>query len=391
MLVHPFLMRLLRSSDPGSLLPLAREDREWEEIVRDAAAHGFTALLYRWLRESRMGRELPDGLADRLERQAISLAARNLILSDELRKILQAFEERHVPCAPLRGLALAERLYGDVTARPMGDIDLLVRKQDLPDVAATLRGLGFSEMDRRPGFAQAFSYTLKFFKDRHGWVIVEPHWTLTYPPFVDRLDMEQVWARCVRGRVVGVETWLLGQEELLLHLCLHITHRDGTAPLLWFYEVDQLLRQEQATFDWPRFLSLARQTKLEFLLVRVLETVKALFATPGPDQALDRLGGEPPGSLEGRVLRLLAGESRVDGKESLGVLFALKGLRERLRYALALLLPSPEFMVMQYGLTRRSQLGFAYARRICDFSWEGLKGAVTLLCPARHRGRGDPG
>src|SRR5919108_84739 len=50
------------------------------------------------------------------------------------------------------------------TARPMGDFDLMVRKKDLRDVAATMRALGFREMDRRPGFAATYSNTLKFIK-----------------------------------------------------------------------------------------------------------------------------------------------------------------------------------------------------------------------------------
>ncbi|MBI4611276.1 MAG: nucleotidyltransferase family protein [Candidatus Rokubacteria bacterium] len=388
-MVHPFLMGLLRGADPATLP--APTPADWEAIVSDAATHGFTPLLHRRLRGSEIGGQLPAGLAERLEAQAAGSAARNLILADELASILRAFDERKLACAPLRGLALAERLYGDITARPMGDIDLLVRKADLADVGGLLRSLGFAEMDRRPGFARAFSYTLKFFKDRHGWIIVEPHWTLTYPPFVDRLETDQLLARCLGGQVVGLQTRVLPADELLFHLCLHLTHRDGTAPLLWYYEIDQLLRREAALVDWSWFLSLAHQTRLEFLLGRVLGTVRALFATPMPDPLLDRLRLERPRSLEGRLLRLLAQGSRVDGVESLGMLFALKGLRAKLRYALALLAPSPEFMLLQYGLTRRRQLGAAYARRVCGFGREAAKGATTLLLPPGRRAAGDPG
>lgn len=78
-------------------------------------------------------------------------------------------------------------------------------------------------------------------------------------------------------------------------------------------------------------------------------------------------------------MRLLAGASTVDGKESLAVFFTLKGFRAKLSYALALLFPSPEFMRLQYGLTRRSQLGLAYIRRFCRLFWESSKGLLKLL------------
>jgi hypothetical protein len=377
--VHPLLMEILRGSAPATVLPLAPEDRGWAAIVEDASAHGLAPLLYRWLKDARLDRRVPEALLRRLEGQAFGQAARNAMLARKLEGVLRAFEEQGIACAPLRGLELAERLYGDIGARPLGDLDLLVRKGNLPGVAAILRGLGYREMDRRAGFAEAFSYTLKFFKDRHCWIVIEPHWTLTYPPFQDRIDMDGVWKRCVRGRAVGVETWLLAKEDLLFHLGLHLVHRAGTAPLLWWHELDRLVRQSREALDWARFLSVARGARLEFLLSRALGEVKALFATPIPDRVLALLAVQRPRSVEDRLARLLAGASSVDGKESLAVLFTLTGLRPRLRYAFAILFPSAEFMRLQYGLTRRNQLVLAYVRRFCRFCWEGLKGVVQVL------------
>lgn len=205
-MVHPFLMGLLRGRDLAALMPPSPEDHAWEEIIRDATQQGLLPILYRRLKTSDSGRMVPAPTLDHIKESVLGLAARNVLLAQELVCIFRAFEARRLACVPLRGLALAELLYGDITARPMGDLDLLVRKEELQAVATILKGLGFQEIDRRPGFAQAFSYTLEFFKDQPGSVIVEPHWTIAYPPFADRVDMGQVWKRCVRGRVVGVDT-----------------------------------------------------------------------------------------------------------------------------------------------------------------------------------------
>lgn len=376
---HPFLMGVLLGDEPETLLPLAQGAGDWEEILGDATGHGLTPLLYGWLMRTHMRPQLPVPMATSLEGQVFGLAARNLLLARELRSLLRTFEERRVRCAPLRGLALAERLYGDITVRPMGDVDLLVRKEDLPEVAAILRSLGYREIDRRAGFAQAFGNTLEFYKDRHGWVVVEPHWTIAYPPFVDRVDMDRVWKRCVRGQVVGVQTWLLCPEDLLLHLCLHLTHRDGTAPLLWFYEIDRLVRQEQEALDWSGLVSVAQEAQLEFLLSQVLGKVRALFGTPLPDPPIHQLATAPRKSVEGRFVRLLAGAPDVDGKESLAIFFTLKGVQTKLKYALALLFPSPEFMRLEYGVTSGAQVGLAYIRRFLYFIREGSRGIVKLF------------
>ncbi|MDD5559566.1 nucleotidyltransferase family protein [Candidatus Methylomirabilis sp.] len=380
-------MGLLRGTQLEALAPPSPEDQAWEEIIRDATQQGLLPILYRWLKTSD-SRYLPSALRlDQIKEGVVGVAARNVVLAQELVSILQAFQVRQVACVPVRGLALAELLYGDITARPMGDIDLLVRKEDLSKVAEVLKGLEFQEMDRRPGFASAFSYTLEFFKDRHGGVIVEPHWSIAYPPFADRVDMEAVWERCVRGRVVDVDTWLLSREDLLVHLCCHLIHRGESASLLWLYEIDRLLRQEKATRDWPQVISLAQETGLALFVVEVLGKVKGLFDSPIPDDVLSQLRAQrrpqPARAVESQLARLLMGESRLDGGESFAMLFTIKGMRAKLRYAVAILFPSPEFMRLQYGLSTRWQLPLAYLTRFFHLSWEGLKGVVGLFLSRR--------
>lgn len=395
--VHPFLMGLLRGTDVEALAPSSMNAQAWEQIITDATQQGLVPILYRWLTTSNSSHKFSPLILDEIKQRVVSLAARNMVLAQELASILRACEARGVACAPLRGLALAELLYGDTT-RPMGDLDLLVRKDELDRVADTLMRLGFEEVDHRPGFARSFSYTLEFFKDRHGCVIVEPHWTIAYPPFVDRVDMELVWKRCERGRVVGVDTWLLAPEDLLLHLCFHLIHGGKCAPLLWFYELDRLLRQEQATLDWPLVVVLARETGLALFLAEVLGKVKSLFDSPVPDEILSQLHAPlmphlarvVRRSVESRITLLLVRGSHVDGREEFALLFSIKGLRAKFRYAFALLFPSPEFMLYRYRVSTRKQLGLCYITRLVHLSWEGLKWVAGLLVSSRRHPQSPP-
>jgi hypothetical protein len=376
--INPFLVELLHAwdSDTG-VLSLA--DSEWRVVLEDAHAEGLTPLLYNWFRQTEVSSRPPADAADLLQQRFFAIAARNMMLADELAGILQAWERENRPCVPLRGLALAEDLFGDITLRPMGDIDLLVRREDLEDITSILCGLGFQQMDRRPGFAIDYYYTLKFFKDRHGWIIVEPHWTITYPPFADRVDMEVVWERSERDRVVGVASRKLAVEDLLFHLCLHLVHQGDEAPLLHFFEIDRLIRKRHESIDWSRVALMAEMSGQGFLLHRALDRVRTHFDTPVPEEAIKRIPDRPASKLEGRLADLLAGSENIDGKESLALLFTIKGMRARLRYVIALLFPSPEFMMIQYGLSHRRQLGLSYIRRLIYFTREGLKGVTRLL------------
>ncbi|MFQ5656816.1 MAG: nucleotidyltransferase family protein [Candidatus Methylomirabilales bacterium] len=371
--VHPSLANLMADNPDRPFHDLTVT--EWETIMDEAAVHGLTF----WLQGFS---ELPPPLQKRVHDECLGITARNLALAAELRTILRAFRDQGILCAPLRGLALAERLYGTVPPRPMGDIDLLVRKEDLPRVQALFRTLGFNEMDRRPGFASAFSYTLKFFAERSFMIVVEPHWTIAYPPFVDRLDMEAVWRRCVPASVVGGKTLSLGREDLLIHLCLHLTHRDD-APFLWVYELDRYLRQESHTLNWDLVLSQCREVGLGELVRRALDEAATQLGAPVPADVLYALGGREHGRRRDLAQRLVE-ISSVDGVESLAYFFALKGLGVKFRYARGLLFPEPRFMMLQYGLTHRRQLAASYIRRFSSLSWHATKGLVRLFRGAAH-------
>ena len=80
----------------------------------------------------------------------------------------------------------------------------------------------------------------------------------------------------------------------------------------------------------------------------------------------------------------LVESSKVDGVESLATFFAIKGLGAKFRYARALLFPQPSFMMVQYGLTHRRQLGATYVRRIYWFSWQAAKGLARLYPGGAH-------
>lgn len=351
---------------------------EWPAVLDAARAEAIVTLLYTWLRggDDRARRAGP--WLETLRRERVALAARGLALSAELARLLPAFRDVGLSCVPLRGPALAEWLYGEATSRPIGDLDLLVRRPDLSRVRELLVARGYCEVDRRRGFAEAYSYTLEFYRPTEPALVVEPHWTIAYPPAASRLDMDRVWSRCVRTSVLGVDALALGPEDRLLNLCLHLTHAAPEAPLLWHWEIDRAIRREGPRLDWTAFIETAREARVQASVGDALGRVRELFGTPLPAGVADALA-RPAAGLAQRVAATAA-----DGRESLALFFDLGGVRNKLRYALALLFPSPDFMRLQHGPGGGLRLGMAYMRRLCRFAFEAGR-VLFLLCRAWPR------
>jgi hypothetical protein len=374
--VHSFLWSLIRR-DTGAVHPLpASNDPVWDAILRDASEQGLISLLHQWSRESRRTHRLPPSAHNRLKAEMARLTAQNMVLGEELTAILRACRDRSLMCAPLRGMALAEQLYGEGTLRPAGDIDLLVRRQDLQAITELLTGLGYAGMEHQPGFAGSFSYTLEFVKDRHGWIVVEPHWTLAYPPFADALDMDRVWARCRKGRVAGIKTRLLSDEDLLVHLCFHIFHQGDKAPLLWWHEMHLLISQTRTSLNWDTIVAIAEQAGQPLFVAEVLRVLRDHFQTPIPTSVLARMDAA---ASDSPVTHLLVTAPRLNGREEFAQFVSLSGFRAKLRYAFGLLFPSPVYMTRRYGLTCRTQLGMSYVARLASICRDGLKWVRALL------------
>lgn len=382
--VHPFLMTLLMEGQTEREQLTALPHHSWRTIIEEAIAQRVAAILFRWLNNFNHQHFIPIHLLNLLKQQMVRQTAWNLLLTKELGRILAACQQRGIACIPIRGPVFTVQLYGDCSMRQMDDLDLLVHREDLSAIKEIFDQLGYAQHEQRPGFLEAFSYSLEFIHPQHG-VIVEPHWTLVYPPFVATAAMEPIWARTVRQRWLDMDITTLSQEDLLLHLCLHLLHKGEHAPLLWYYEFDMLIRQKRSPQDWNVFVHQAQAMGQASLIADVLATLMHHFHSTIPDSIISSLlsSSRPSHSiLPYPVREQMLTRSSLNGREEFALLCSLQGLRPRIQYASALLFPSPRYMVQRYGLSSPMGLISSYIARVCHLFWQGCKWAATWLVAA---------
>ncbi len=377
--VHPFLLALLQENVPD--LPTGVPHDSWPAIVEAAITQRTAPLLLRRLSDSAHRYDIPLPLVNVLKRQVVQHTAWHLLLTKELRDILTACEQRGIACVPIRGPVLAEQLHGDGSTRRMDDLDLLIRHEDLSAIKNIFKQLRYVDHEHRVGFLETFSYSLEFVHPNHGF-LVEPHWTLAYPPFMDSTAMKPVWTRVRRRQWRGISIWTLAHEDLLLHLCLHLHHKGQQAPLLWLYELDIVIRRHGSTLDWDSFLNQVRLMRQAHPVHEVLTIVMDTFHSPVPESVTTRLAAqareEPLPSFLIVRTRILTRTS-LSGREELALLCSLQGLQERLRYLLALLFPSPRYMTRRYGASTRIRLIGYYIFRLIHIGTEGLRWSIGWI------------
>lgn len=177
-------------------------------------------------------------------------------------QISAAFERDRIPYAFLKGTQLLETVYKSKPVRPMGDVDLLVSKQDVSRACSILEELGCGYPKRQIGawFLRRFHYEITM---QRGAVDIDVHWGLDHPLTLYPVSTEELLNSADEFSVGKTSANGVSTEHMLVHLILHLD-RESNLSVLERGGGDRLdVLQQAQVEDWP-------------YLIRVLDIVQLL-------------------------------------------------------------------------------------------------------------------
>src|SRR6266436_3174560 len=197
-------------------LPPAPDEALASLLVEVAREQGLAGLLHQGIGQQRV--RWPDAARmalRRAEQEDFAFGVRQLDTASRVQDLLGA---RGVRCLPLKGAALAERLYDSVAHRPMADVDLLVL-DEWPRAVTLLEKAGFVE--------QGQADHARAFLDPPSGTVVELHRGVTSCARLFPLDLDATLRRSRAG--AGLVKREPSSEDLLVHLSLHAAFQHGLA------------------------------------------------------------------------------------------------------------------------------------------------------------------
>ncbi|HEX9370065.1 MAG TPA: nucleotidyltransferase family protein, partial [Roseiflexaceae bacterium] len=275
--------------DERQLLDLLAGPVDWDLLWSQGHLHEVLPLLATTMRRLDRQVDVPAPWTTRAQRRLYATMVRNAILADDLLRVLAAFRQAGVAAIPVKGIVLAETLYGGLALRSLGDLDVLVRPDDLPAARRSLAALGFAQAPE-PGFENAHHpyHDPPYYRSAPGGdVCLELHWGLWATRFF-QLGTEDLWRRAVPARLHGADVTILSPEDTLLHLAIH---RSRSALRLRFVcDIAELLRRHSASIDWEYVLAQARAAGARTTLYYALALAQELASAPLPPTILSSLG-----------------------------------------------------------------------------------------------------
>jgi hypothetical protein len=190
-------------------------------------------------------------------------------------------------------------VYGDLSMREAGDLDLLVKKDDIVRAADLLVSMG-----HHPIFPTATPREAAYLKGLKGarrgrylrWhcehhLFYEPtnlnvdlHWAMSLREFSVSLDVEGMWNRAKPANIAGTEVLALSNEDLLIVLCLNGA-KDCWERLDRVCDVARLLFNCAEKLNWQGIFDHATGAGVARMLRVGLRLASELLGAPLPSLA----------------------------------------------------------------------------------------------------------
>lgn len=280
---------------------MLQEDLNWDYTLEASIRHAVSPLFYHGLKQvmeiADIDHLVPARIMEQLQKLYLSNQSRNRRLYRIIGDISKAFEEAGIRCMGLKDVQLAWEVYPDIGLRPMGDIDILIHRQEYEKAAMCMADLGFVPLPNPD-----IPYTLKYAWAHHfhrptdnvwvdlQWNVLQIEWD-TYQEGNFDFEIDRMWRGANFMMMDDYEVLVPKPEDMLFHLCLHLEgHR--YAELVLFCDIVELLRHYDGQLDWQYFVEITKRYKVESSVYYVLFLIEHLFKTILPPSLLQEL--EPP-------------------------------------------------------------------------------------------------
>lgn len=272
---------------------LLREDMDWSYLLQTASRWRVRPLLYRNLNAICL-EGVPEAILAQLRNHFHTNAQRNLFLVGELVKLLRLFEIQGIPAISFKGPVLAASVYTNFALRECGDLDLLVRKQDVIEAKSLLISKGYrstQQLTDTQELACLESHLAYHLAYDDGNVGVELHWRIAPAYFAFPFDLDCLWEDLEPTPLAGTTIRHLSAQELLLILCVHGAKHHWER-LSWICDIAELVRAHEE-LDWGRVLAQAGRLGCKRMLFLGLFLANDLLEADLPEEVWSKIQADP--------------------------------------------------------------------------------------------------
>jgi hypothetical protein len=228
---------------------------DWTELLPFAMRHKLLPLLVLHLREHES--LVPEEVRNSLRDFSFQNARWVLQVVSEMFETLTEFGREGIRAVPYKGPALAAQVYGNVTLRQAGDIDILICRKDVARAREILLRRGYEPTHTLNEAGRRFMVQSRYSEGFTGDSLfpIELHWAFTNGDIAFPLDLDDLIPRLEAASIGQRSVPVFAPEDLMLILSVHGSkHRWDR--IEWLCGLAEVVRGSPH-LDWERLLERA--------------------------------------------------------------------------------------------------------------------------------------
>jgi hypothetical protein len=327
---------------------------DWDSFVVASVKSGTANLIYKNLLRLH---NIPGDVLERFRNMYNNSVRNNILMVSEHDRIIDGLNDLSVDVISLKGPIASEEIFGDIGIYPSGDLDILVRIEDMGETCQYLESIGYCLVD------QAFvAYRDYFIHERYhisfsnGRYVIEPHWNLFYRYFTT--PPEFWWDESITISSGGRKYLSLSPEKNVLYNAFRLFSK-VFSELRFLAMLAEIVHRYEKELDWGKLFLYAKEYKFENLLRLTMRLSRDLLGAPVPEDRAE-IRGLVPHMLYKTARRMtLRGESDYP-MNKIFLAFLRDDFVGALKVILRRLFPSQGEIVSRYRLPVDSRRAMVY-------------------------------
>lgn len=210
----------------------------WNNLIALALKNNSLPLFLTKIKKHAKGSEFPESIALKLQHSLSKIIKNDLHRRSVLNEIAKIFDNEGILFILLKGADIQHRLYDEPFLRPMIDLDLLVKGDNIAKAQNILlkkggKSITISESEFIDSLKHHASPII------YNNTTIELHRSLTDDYDTISFNETDIWQNCTTQTIDGHDYNVMKPELLLVYLCFHAfsTFRGGAIKLIWYYDI----------------------------------------------------------------------------------------------------------------------------------------------------------
>jgi len=351
------------SKDLSFINQLILEIEDWDYFISTIIERGFAPLFYKKLHF--ISAEIPEYIKQLLRKTYYTTINRNITFYSAFNEFSLAFKNNEIAFMPLKGIFVAEWLYGDIGLRQMSDIDLLIKEEDGDKAVSIMKEIGYIISPFEIIVSEAADKITRSIIDKDeaahlqpmvkGILSVELHTKLQYKHEEYKQDTQEIWNTSRVVSLNGNSVEVLDFYQQIIHICLHLHRHTGSHLQFTCYsDIAVFLEKFKDEINWRVLIDTCVKNGYEVPVFRYMLLTHEYMGAPLPSNIIDQYSYTVTDIDRDWFYKHLTGFNIFEMSVESAVPTHLQNIKLiknpllKLRYVVEVVFPGREFMVEKY-------------------------------------------